>query len=96
VGVGNGKKLLATNIDMKRMKDANHSAPSKSVVQSTAFHPTLPLLFTAGFDKTLRIFQVPSATQHSRFLAVFVTIRRACTTMIPNPNITPGRWREQP
>ena len=52
-----------------RMKDANQMGYSKvicvactnslqSVIQSLQFHPTAPVLFTAGLDKTLRIFQI--------------------------------------
>ncbi|KAJ1567133.1 U3 snoRNP protein, partial [Nowakowskiella sp. JEL0078] len=31
---------------------------SKSVIQSAKFHPTAPVLMTAGFDRTLRLFQI--------------------------------------
>jgi len=57
-GLSARKKLPPDVINMKRMKDANYNSPSQAVIQSTKFHPTLPLLFTAGYDKTLRIFQV--------------------------------------
>jgi len=93
VGVGNGKKLGPTTIEMKKMKDANQSSPSNAVIQTTAFHPTLPLLFTAGFDKTLRIFQVDGET-NPKLQGVFLPdlpIRRAAWLPDTNEVLMVGR-----
>lgn len=93
VGVGSGKTLAPTQIEIKKMKDANQASPSNAVVQSTAFHPTLPLLFTAGFDKTLRIFQVDGET-NPKLQGVFVPdlpIRRAAWLPDTNEVIMVGR-----
>ncbi|OAJ45037.1 hypothetical protein BDV3_002900 [Batrachochytrium dendrobatidis] len=55
----NGKALLsADKLDVMRLKDVNQLAYSQAVVQSVQFHPYAPVLLTAGFDKTLRLFQV--------------------------------------
>eukprot|EP00043_Microstomoeca_roanoka_P005218 m.54398 g.54398 ORF g.54398 m.54398 type:complete len:509 (+) comp12865_c0_seq2:51-1577(+) len=51
-------RLVRGTIDISRVKDGNHRNPSAAVIQSVHFHPTAPALLTAGFDKTLRIFQV--------------------------------------
>lgn len=58
--LGRNKQLAAGLIETTRLKDANHQEPSKSVVQSVEFHPAGQLLLTAGFDKRLRLFQVPN------------------------------------
>lgn len=58
--LGRNKQLAAGLIETTRLKDANQQEPSKSVVQSVEFHPAGQLLLTAGFDKRLRLFQVPS------------------------------------
>jgi len=54
------RKLLArSTLDLVRFNDANLQELSDCVVQSTRFHPNNPkLLFTAGFDKTLRLFEI--------------------------------------
>ncbi|KAJ3074414.1 U3 snoRNP protein [Podochytrium sp. JEL0797] len=51
-------KLPKEHLDMFRMTDANNASPSQSVVQSCKFHPNAPVLLTAGFDKTLRLFHI--------------------------------------
>lgn len=45
-------------IDTTRVRDANAAAPNKAAVNVAQFHPTASAMFTAGLDKTLRIFQV--------------------------------------
>lgn len=45
-------------LEVQRAKDANQQSPSKAVVQSVEFHSNGQLLLTAGYDKTLRLFQV--------------------------------------
>ncbi|KAI8896359.1 WD40-repeat-containing domain protein [Globomyces pollinis-pini] len=44
--------------DIIRMKNANQQAYSQCVIQAIGFHPTAPVMFTAGLDKTLRLFQI--------------------------------------
>ncbi|TPX61365.1 hypothetical protein PhCBS80983_g01165 [Powellomyces hirtus] len=45
-------------LEVVRLKDANQMAYSQAVVQSVQFHPKAPVLLTAGYDKTLRLFQI--------------------------------------
>ena len=40
------------------MVAANHSKKAEAVVQSVEFHPTSNVILTAGFHKTLDLFQV--------------------------------------
>jgi len=78
------KTLGANTLHVKRMKDANSQAISKSVIQQVQFHPTLPLMLTAGYDKTLRLFQADGQT-NAKLQSVFLEdlpIRRA--SFIPN------------
>ncbi|KAI8808686.1 WD40-repeat-containing domain protein [Cladochytrium replicatum] len=56
---GNSRKVIsADRIPMARLKDANQSAYSQSVVHSLKFHPRAPVLMTAGLDRTVRLFQI--------------------------------------
>jgi len=50
--------LPQSAIETTRMRDLNQAAPNQAVVQAVHFHPSGQLALTAGFDKTLRIFQV--------------------------------------
>ncbi len=58
--------LLCKNVDrlpkdvlaISRLKDANHSKRAQGVVRAVEFHPTASVLLTAGFHKTLDLFQV--------------------------------------
>ncbi|KAF9327025.1 U3 snoRNP protein [Podila minutissima] len=50
--------LSSESISVTRVKNANQMAYSKAVVQSVEFHPNSQMLLTAGFDRTLRLFQV--------------------------------------
>ena len=43
---------------VERQADANAKLPAKAAIQCVGFHPTLDLLFCAGFDKTVRFFHV--------------------------------------
>jgi len=45
-------------VDTTQVKNANVAGPSKAAVQVAQFHPDASVLFTGGFDKTLRIFAV--------------------------------------
>ncbi|KAG0283877.1 U3 snoRNP protein [Linnemannia gamsii] len=55
---GRLRVLSSESITVTRVKNANQMAPSKSVIQSVEFHPNSQMLLTAGFDRTLRLFQV--------------------------------------
>ncbi|KAI8597009.1 WD40-repeat-containing domain protein [Dissophora ornata] len=50
--------LSSESISVTRVKNANQMAYSKSVLQSVEFHPNSQMLLTAGFDRTLRLFQI--------------------------------------
>lgn len=50
--------LRTTHLHITRMKDANIQERSKAVIQSVEFHNNGQLLYTAGLDKTLRLFQI--------------------------------------
>ncbi|KAJ3163920.1 U3 snoRNP protein [Geranomyces variabilis] len=50
--------LNPDSLEVVRLKDANQVAYSQAVVQSIQFHPKAPVLLTAGYDRTLRLFQV--------------------------------------
>ncbi|KAI9098050.1 WD40-repeat-containing domain protein [Phlyctochytrium arcticum] len=52
------RTLNPDNLEVVRLKDANQAAYSQSVVQSVKFHPRAPVLLTAGYDRTVRLFQV--------------------------------------
>ena len=60
--LGNASRLPANVLNTMRCPDANQSDPNQATVQAVHFHPgsdpDRPLLLTAGFDKTLRFFQV--------------------------------------
>jgi len=45
-------------INITRVKDANHKEYSKSGIQAVEFHKSGKILMTAGFDKTIRLFQI--------------------------------------
>ncbi|KAL6066883.1 U3 snoRNP protein [Balamuthia mandrillaris] len=51
-------RLPQSFLRITRLKDANQHDRSKAAIQSVNFHPNGQLLLTAGYDKTLRIFQV--------------------------------------
>ncbi|KAF9970422.1 U3 small nucleolar RNA-associated protein 18 [Actinomortierella ambigua] len=50
--------LPSESISMTRVKNANQMGYSQAVVQSVEFHPNSQMLLTAGFDRTLRLFQI--------------------------------------
>ena len=82
---GHGGRLHAGEIKVLRVKDANASAPSKNAsIQSVRFmrravsstgsssaSGSTPLLLTAGYDKTLRIFSIDGKTNR-KVQSVFV------------------------
>lgn len=45
-------------IDIKNMKDANHSKRAQAVMQAVEFHPSASAVLTAGLHKTLSLFQI--------------------------------------
>lgn len=52
------KQYNPEKLEVTRVKDANQLSYSDAVVQSAKFHPTAPILLTAGYDRTLRLFQI--------------------------------------
>jgi len=50
--------LSSEVLSFSRVRDANQQGPSESVVQCVAFHKNGRVLMTAGYDKTLRLFQI--------------------------------------
>ncbi|KAJ3190666.1 U3 snoRNP protein [Irineochytrium annulatum] len=50
--------LPSDHIEIFRAKDANQMSPSGSAISSVRFHPTAPVLLTAGLDRTLRLFHI--------------------------------------
>ncbi|TPX35459.1 hypothetical protein SmJEL517_g02075 [Synchytrium microbalum] len=53
-----GVNLSPDAISVTRLKDGNQMAFSQCVIQSVQFHPKTPVMLTAGFDKTLRLFRI--------------------------------------
>ena len=45
-------------IDIKRLKDANTCKQAQAVIRAVEFHPSSSVLLTAGYHKTLDLFQV--------------------------------------
>jgi U3 small nucleolar RNA-associated protein 18 len=70
VGVsGKGRRLQPGVLEVLRCRDANLQEPSQAVVQALQFHPAQEssgLMLTAGFDKTLRLFQVDGKRNEKR------------------------------
>ncbi|ORX63246.1 WD40 repeat-like protein [Basidiobolus meristosporus CBS 931.73] len=52
------KVLPKDALEITRLRNANQKGYSQSVIQSVEFHPNAQVLLTAGFDKTLRLFQI--------------------------------------
>lgn len=50
--------LSAGRIEIQRLKNANQASQSKSAIKVVEFHPTAPVLLTAGLDKSVRLFQI--------------------------------------
>lgn len=55
-------RLRPEVLEIARLTDANHAAPSKSAIQALSFHPTHPLLLTSGLDSTLRLYHIDGKT----------------------------------
>jgi len=56
--LASSKKLPAGILEITKLRDANQSHPSQSVVNSVEFHPNGQLLMTAGLDRRARFFSV--------------------------------------
>lgn len=52
------KLIPPHKISITRLKDANQAKRSRSGVQAVAFHHTHPLMLTAGYDRTIRVFHI--------------------------------------
>ena len=53
------ERLPGGAIDVRRMKDANSAKRAQAVVRAVEFHPSSSVILTAGYHKTLDLFQVP-------------------------------------
>ena len=51
-------RLPPTILDIKRMRDANSAKRAQAAIKSLEFHPTASVILTAGWHKTLDLFQV--------------------------------------
>ena len=56
---GTVERLPGGSIDVRRMKDANSAKRAQAVVRAVEFHPSSSVILTAGYHKTLDLFQVP-------------------------------------
>lgn len=54
--------LAQGSLDIRRVKDANSEKPSNASLQCIEFHPSAKVLLTAGFNKTLTLFQIDGKT----------------------------------
>lgn len=55
---GKSDNLPRGFLDIARTKDANIDKPSNAALQCVEFHPSAKVLLTAGFNKTLDLFQI--------------------------------------
>mmetsp|Transcript_732 Transcript_732/g.769 ORF Transcript_732/g.769 Transcript_732/m.769 type:complete len:445 (-) Transcript_732:178-1512(-) len=58
VSSGKETKLKQGTIEIENLKPANRTELSKSVISKVQFNPSGQILFTAGLDKALRLFQI--------------------------------------
>ncbi|CAK9442066.1 uncharacterized protein LODBEIA_P58380 [Lodderomyces beijingensis] len=58
------KLISPTRISITRLKDATYQKLSKAAIQAISFHPTHSILLTAGFDKTIRLYQIDGKTNN--------------------------------
>ncbi|CAN3371937.1 hypothetical protein DIURU_004410 [Diutina rugosa] len=58
---GKTKLMSANHLGITRLKDANGARRAKGSIQAVDFHPKHPLLLTAGFDRTVRIYHIDGA-----------------------------------
>ena len=53
-------QLLQGFVDIKKLKDPNRGCRPDAVIQSLEFHPSAYVMLTAGYHKSLDLFQVNS------------------------------------
>lgn len=70
-GASSAGRLPPGTVDATRLRDANHSEPTRAAVQSVDFHPSGQVLLAAGLDRHLRLFQ-PDGVHNPRLQAVFL------------------------
>ncbi|CAN8075063.1 unnamed protein product [Agarophyton chilense] len=59
LGISNGPPTLPKQVlDIQLLKHANHGDRCQAEARCVEFHPSGRLLLTAGFDKTLRLYQI--------------------------------------
>ncbi len=86
-------RLQPSSLHVTRMKDANMSDPSQSVVQTLSYHPNGQLLMTGGMDKTIRLFHI-DGLRSPKVQGVHLTdlpIHRAAFTASGEQLIVTGR-----
>ncbi|KAL9971505.1 hypothetical protein ACROYT_G017676 [Oculina patagonica] len=59
---GKADYLPSGILDITRVKDANIDKPSNATIQCIEFHPSAKVVLTAGFNKTLDLFQIDGQT----------------------------------
>eukprot|EP01137_Pigoraptor_chileana_P019040 Opistho-2@79493 len=64
-------RLPSGRLRVTRVQDLNAGAPSDAAVQAVRFHPTAPVAFTAGLDKTLRLFAL-DGKNNPKIQSVFI------------------------
>lgn len=65
------QRLEPGKIELARLKDANRSDISSSVVGSVEFHTSSPLLLTAGLDRHLRFFNV-DGVENTKVQSIYI------------------------
>ncbi|KAF9410139.1 U3 snoRNP protein [Podila epigama] len=87
------RMLSSESISMTRVKNANQQGYSKAVVQAVEFHPNSQMLLTAGFDRTLRLFQIDGKLNPMMQSIFFkdLPINKAAFSVSGNSIITAGR-----
>lgn len=88
-----GLPLPAGELTAIRVADANAASPAASIISSLAFHPSLPLLFAAGLDKSLRLFSIDGSRNALLSATHFedTPIRRAAFTADGASIVVAGR-----
>jgi len=87
------QKLAKGVISIERLRDVNHSAPTEGAVKAIQFHPSprIPVLFTAGSDRRLRLFNV--------CISITTTMRTQAKTKDRStdiPTLTSKQYTSQP
>ena len=58
VDISRQSRLLQGFVDIKKLKDPNRGCRPDAVIQSLEFHPSAYVMLTAGYHKSLDLFQV--------------------------------------